>query len=130
MTKSNSAKKFVDEWKDILCLSEWVISLRLYQKLSSDNQSCHWRYSEKKATIRISLNQPTDEMEHSIAHELLHLVLSPCNRVFDNLNESKVAKKERAVNDSEYNLAQNVTIEQLLRTLYTAHGKVYPPHKG
>ena len=130
MTKSNAAKKMVIEWKDILGLSEWVVGLRLYQKLSPDEQSYHWRYSEKKATIKILLNQPSDEMEHAIAHELCHLLLSPENRCFDNLNESKVVKRERVVNDNEYNLAQNIVIEQLLRVLYKAYGKVYPPYKG
>jgi hypothetical protein len=59
----------------------------------------------------------------------MHLVLAPTNRVFDNLNEAKTAKKERALIDAQFNLAQNESVEAILRILYKQLGKEYPPHK-
>jgi hypothetical protein len=129
MDTNKRVKQLLAEWVKILHLEEWKIQVRLYKRLAPDFQHNKWRYSEKVSRIGLSINQTPAELEHSLVHELLHLIHSPENRVFDNLVESKITKREREAWDSEINLAQNVAIEQEVRLLYDLLGKEYPPHK-
>ncbi len=69
-----------------------------------------------------------EKLEHTIAHELSHLLHASENRVFDNLLETKLAPKERKSWEAQLNLAQNESIEHYLRVVYSLLGRDYPPH--
>ena len=130
MNIQTRVRKLLVEWQETLGLQDWVVHLRLYQRLSLDDQYCNWRFSEKVARIGLNVNaRLMEEIEHDLVHELCHLILAPSNRVFDNLNENKVSKKERVTFGSEFNLAQNVAIENIVRVVYKLKDKEYPPHK-
>ncbi len=131
MKNRNFAKRKLIEWVERLHLQPWVIKLRLYRRLPLDQQYNVMSYSEKVARLGLNAEQQIqDELEHSLAHELAHLVESPQNRVFDNLVESFVPKSQRAAWYEQYNLAQNESIEHWLRVVYDLMDKPYPPHQG
>ncbi len=130
MNNRSFAKKKLSEWIERLQLSAWTVKLRLYRRLPLHEQYSILSYSEKVAQVGLNIElQTQDEIEHSLAHELAHLVESPQNRVFDNLVESFVPKSQRAAWYEQYNLAQNESIEHWLRVVYTLLDETYPPHK-
>ncbi len=130
MNKRRAIDKLISEWKDILGIAEWVIRARLYRRLNLDDQSIDWRYSEKTAKMNLREADSIVKQEHAIAHELSHLIHAAENRVFDNLVETKLPKREREAWEEQFNLAQNESIEAYLRIIYTLLGKTYPPHEG
>jgi Zn-dependent peptidase ImmA (M78 family) len=130
MNKRDFAKKKLSEWTDRLDLNDWAIKLRLYRRLALDEQYCLWSKSEKVARIGINVEaQSESEIEHSVVHELLHLVLASEYRVFDNLNETCIPPKQQKAWDEQYNLACNESIEHMARLIYKMHEMEYPPHK-
>ncbi len=119
MKNRNFAKRKLNEWVERLHLQPWVVKLRLYRRLALDQQYNVMSYSEKVARIGLNAEQQLqDELEHSMAHELAHLV------------ESFVPKSQRAAWYEQYNLAQNESNEHWLRVVYDLMDKPYPPHQG
>jgi len=130
MNKRRAVNKSLSEWQAVLEISEWVVQTRLYQRLKQDGEAIDWRYSEKTARMNLNGSESIDKLEYALAHELSHLLHAPENRVFDNLLETKLLKRERKAWEEQFNLAQNESIEHYLRIIYSLLGKIYPPHKG
>lgn len=128
--KRKAIEGLVSEWTDILGIKEWVVHTRLYRRLGQDQQSIDWRYSEKIAKMSLRESDSAERQEHAIAHELSHLIHSAENRVFDNLVDTIIIKRERERWTEQFNLAQNESIEAYLRVIYRLLDKIYPPHEG
>lgn len=128
MTKRQAAKKFLREWVEILQLHDYVIKMRLHDKLNPDMQS-QTNGSHKTMLIDISLAQSIANIEWSIAHELSHIILDPTFRAFYG-HVANYGKKSFGNVMESYNLSENTVIEHYLRIIYKAHSKTYPPHRG
>lgn len=127
MTKRQAAKKFLREWVGILQLHDYVVKMRLHDKLDPNMQS-QTNGSHKTMLIDISLSQSIADIEWSIAHELSHIILDPTFRAFYG-HVANYGKKSFGNVMESYNLDENQVIEHYLRIIYKLNGKIYPPHR-
>lgn len=131
MRKSDFAKRALKEWIDILHLSDYTIKMSLWDTLDPDEQSSGdvTNGSHKTATIIISLAQSVQDIEWSIAHELMHIVTDPTWRQFQGSVLDIRSKRAQTKMLNIYNLTENEVVERFLRIIYHHLGKEYPPHK-
>ena len=116
-----AAKAALTKWQRLLHLDDWNVTLE-FKDIPELEQSCDARTSEKRATITLMSKLPTDEIEHTVAHELFHCILWAENDEFDQFLDDMemrkaIDKDERKSLEARYNLSQNKVIEHLLPTL-------------
>lgn len=79
-------KELIDKWADVFELDQWNMTFMWTRVLNEDNSDCiaktHGRWQYRHATIEFFLpivaeNDNDDELERTVIHELMHIILLP-----------------------------------------------------
>jgi len=97
-------RKLLAFWVQVLNLSEWKITARWGTKSEMDGDDAvglnFYSVEELVSTILLDRSQPADEYEHTLVHELLHLVFDghkPPGGKYDPLHERALNKTATAL---------------------------------
>lgn len=72
-----SANKLLAKWRKFLCLEEWEMTIVLQPKVGDNNWGQVYCYPcKQRARIELQSGRPDADIEATLVHEMVHVVLS------------------------------------------------------
>jgi|GEM_PF-3191595 len=107
----------VKRWEKILYLSEWRLEIKLddLSNIDNDDGKKYLAITEmivpyREAVIVFDVNIPPDDIEVTVIHELVHLIIHPIVAQIDNLLPKRITEEEKnIIHNSEERAVSDIT---------------------
>jgi len=124
------ARAILARWQPVLRLADWDIDLRLVTTAWRKSGDVKVDLDDRKAVLLLKAEQPSEHLEETIVHELVHLRLYALDQMLvellDTVFGTDAAEPRRAFVETRFMTLLESTTEDLAKALLAASGSPTP----
>lgn len=125
------ARALLARWQPLLRLADWDVDVRLVSRRWRKSGDIKVDLDDRKAVLLLKAQMPSEDLEETVVHELVHLRLYALDQMLIELLTvvfgSDAQEPRRAFAEGRFMTLLESTTEDLTKALLEATGRAGPP---